>query len=207
MKIPINSHKHTVHNLSSDCKYLIEKRILKFIHNGLNSNSVCQNLLQVKLTCKDSCFAGNYRFLSHKYNINSSDWTNDIAILYKKLEIKLIERLNTKAFNRGFKTKKNTRPCVVLARLVLVILYYSDEENGEKPDSARIVAGAHNIRQLSGNEDEYYASTYTNHGQYDPVAVSIIESFQKSKRTYINMISGYQATTCTNMRGYQSITR
>ena len=51
-KIPINSHKHIVHNLSSDCKYLIEKRILKFIHNGLNSNSVCANLLRVKLTCK-----------------------------------------------------------------------------------------------------------------------------------------------------------
>ena len=69
-KIPINSHKHIVHNLSSDCKYLIEKRILKFIHN---SNSVCENLLQVKLTCRNSCFADNYRFLSHKYNISSSD--------------------------------------------------------------------------------------------------------------------------------------
>ena len=88
-KIPINSHKHIVHNLSSDCKYLIEKRILKFIHNGLNSNSVCANLLQVKLTCKNSCFADNYKFLSHKYNISGSNWTNDIAILLKKLENKI----------------------------------------------------------------------------------------------------------------------
>ena len=54
-KIPINSHKHIVHNLSSDCKYLIEKHILKSSHNGLNSNSVFQNFLQVKLTCKNSC--------------------------------------------------------------------------------------------------------------------------------------------------------
>ena len=86
-KIPINSHKHIVHNLSLNCKYLIEKRILKFIHNGMNSNRVCANLRQVKLTCKNSCFTDNYRFLSHKYNIISSDWTNDIAILSKKLEI------------------------------------------------------------------------------------------------------------------------
>ena len=50
-KIPINSHKHIVYNLSSDCKNFIEKRILKFIHNGLNSKSECANLLQVKLTC------------------------------------------------------------------------------------------------------------------------------------------------------------
>ena len=66
----------------------IEKRILKFILKGLNSNSVCANLLQVKLTCKNSCFADNYRFLSHKHNISSSDWTNDITILLKILEIK-----------------------------------------------------------------------------------------------------------------------
>ena len=94
-KIPINSHKHIVHNLNSDCIYLIKKRTLKFIHNGLNSNSVCANLLQVKLTCKNSCFADNYTFLSHKYNISSSDWTNDIAILLlKKLEIKFHSNQN-----------------------------------------------------------------------------------------------------------------
>ena len=36
----------------------------------------------------------NYRFLSHKYNISSSDWTNDIAILLKKLEIKFHSKQN-----------------------------------------------------------------------------------------------------------------
>ena len=51
-KIPINSQKHIVHNLSSDCKYLIEKRILKYIHNGLNSNSVCANLPRLNLYVK-----------------------------------------------------------------------------------------------------------------------------------------------------------
>ena len=93
-KFIINSHKHIVYNLSSDCKYLIEKSILKFIHNRLNSNSVCANLLQVKLTCRNFCFANNYRFLSHKYNISSSDWTNDIAIFLKKLEIKFYSKQN-----------------------------------------------------------------------------------------------------------------
>ena len=33
-------------------------------------------------------------FLSHKYNISSSDWTNDIAILLKKLEIKFHSKQN-----------------------------------------------------------------------------------------------------------------
>ena len=71
-KIPINSHKQIVHNLISDCKYLIEKRILKFIHNGLNSKCMCK-FAPSKITCKNSCSADNYRFLSHKYNISSSD--------------------------------------------------------------------------------------------------------------------------------------
>ena len=51
-KIPINSHKHIAHNLRSDCKYLIEKRILKYINNGLNSNNVCANMLQDNLHVK-----------------------------------------------------------------------------------------------------------------------------------------------------------
>ena len=51
-KILNNSHKHIVYNLRSDCKYFVEKRISKFIHNGLNTNSVCENLLQVNLHVK-----------------------------------------------------------------------------------------------------------------------------------------------------------
>ena len=60
----------------------------------MNSNSVCENLPQVKFTCKTSCFADISRFLSHKYNISSSDWTNDIAFLLKKLEIKFHSKQN-----------------------------------------------------------------------------------------------------------------
>ena len=36
-KIPPTSHKYIVHNLSSDCKRLLEKRIIKCIHNALNN--------------------------------------------------------------------------------------------------------------------------------------------------------------------------
>ena len=40
-KIPPTSYKYIVHNLSSDCKKLLEKRIIKFIHNTLNNNNMC----------------------------------------------------------------------------------------------------------------------------------------------------------------------
>ena len=61
-KIPINSHKHIVHNLSSDCKYLIEKRILKFIHNGLDSNSVCAICSRLNLHVKTPVLLINIDF-------------------------------------------------------------------------------------------------------------------------------------------------
>ena len=37
-------------------------------------------------------FVDNYRFSSHKFNISSSDWTNDIAILLTKLEMKFYSK-------------------------------------------------------------------------------------------------------------------
>ena len=81
-KIPPTSHKYIVHNLSSDCKKLLENRIIKFIHNALNINNMCAQILKVKLRCKNSSFADNYRYLSYKYNLTNSDWINDIGSLY-----------------------------------------------------------------------------------------------------------------------------
>ena len=60
-KIPPTSHKYIDHNLSSDCKKLLEKRIIKCIHNALNNNNMCAQILKVKLRCKNCSFADNYR--------------------------------------------------------------------------------------------------------------------------------------------------
>ena len=60
------THNSIVHNLSSYLNILLENRILKCTHNALRHNIFCKNILQVKLRCKNSCFADNYRFLSHK---------------------------------------------------------------------------------------------------------------------------------------------
>ena len=60
-KIPPTSHIYIDHNLSSDCKTLLEKRIIKCIHNALNNNNMCAQILKVKLRCKNCSFADNYR--------------------------------------------------------------------------------------------------------------------------------------------------
>ena len=63
-KIPPTRHKYIVHNISSDCKKLLEKSIIKFIHNALNNNIMCAQILKVNLRCKNCSFADNYRYLS-----------------------------------------------------------------------------------------------------------------------------------------------
>ena len=89
-KLPRLTHNSIVHNLSSDLNILLENRILKFTHNALRHNILCKTILQVKLRCKNSCFADNYRFLSHKYNLCDSDWKKDITFLMGKVKMKQI---------------------------------------------------------------------------------------------------------------------
>ena len=49
---------------------------------------MCAHILEVKLRCKNSSFADNYRYLSYKYNLTNSDWINDIGSVLAKVEIK-----------------------------------------------------------------------------------------------------------------------
>ena len=94
-KIPLTSHKYTVHNINSDCKLLLEKSIIKCIPNALNNNNMmCAQILQVKLKCNISSFADNYRYLSYKYNLTNSDWISDIGSLLTKVKIKSHSRIN-----------------------------------------------------------------------------------------------------------------
>ena len=78
-KLPPLTHNTIVHNLSSDINVCLEKRLIKFIHNALRSNIICKNILSIKLRCKRSCFAENHRFLSYKYNLCDSDWSQELS--------------------------------------------------------------------------------------------------------------------------------
>ena len=46
---------------------------------------MCAQIVKVK--CKNSSFADNYRYLSYNYNLTNSDWINDIGSLLAKVEI------------------------------------------------------------------------------------------------------------------------
>ena len=50
--LPYSTYNVLVHNLSSNISVLLEKRIIRFIHNDL-----CKELPQINLHCKHSCFA------------------------------------------------------------------------------------------------------------------------------------------------------
>ena len=88
-KLPRLTHNCIIHGLSTDISALIEKRMINFIHNALNHNSGCTNLLYTKLRCRHSCFATNFRYLSYKYELCLSEWKNDVSFLMGKVKMKL----------------------------------------------------------------------------------------------------------------------
>ena len=86
--LPYLTHNTIVHSLSSDLNVQLDKRMIKFIFNSLNNNSMCMSLLQVILKCKNSCFADNYRLLSYRYQLDPADWNNNITSLLGKVKMK-----------------------------------------------------------------------------------------------------------------------
>ena len=79
------THNMIVHNLSSDINVSLETRNIKFIHNALGNNNVYKHILSIKLRCRGSCFADNFRFLSYKYNLCDSDWNKKLSFLMGKV--------------------------------------------------------------------------------------------------------------------------
>ena len=110
----------------SDCKKLSEKLIIKSIHSALNNNTMCA---QVKLRCKNSSFADNYRYLSYEYNLTNSDWINDIGSLLAKVEIKSHARIN----NLDVSTVKEL--CHMRDNSYYNILSYHDLRRGVHPNN------------------------------------------------------------------------
>ena len=81
-----------MYNLSSDIRLQLDKRIVTFIYNALNSsNCVSRSLLQSKLHCTGSTFASNYRHLSYKYNICEEDWFSGLSHLLGKVKMRFAE--------------------------------------------------------------------------------------------------------------------
>ena len=87
-KLPSTTHNSIIHNITSNIHIILEKRFIKFMHNALNGNIVCRQILLAKLRCKKSFFAENYRYLSWKYNISDCDWYANITCLLGKVKIK-----------------------------------------------------------------------------------------------------------------------
>ena len=89
MEIAHTTHNNTVHNLSNDVAFQLDKRIVRFIHNALNhSNKVCRLLLLAKLYSTSSTFATNYRHLCYKYDLVETDWHSGLAHLLGKVKMK-----------------------------------------------------------------------------------------------------------------------
>ena len=103
-RLPPTSHNNIVHGISNDIDVLLEKRIIKFIHNSLgHTNNMCRQLLLTKLHCVNSTFADNYKYLSYKYGITDPEWFSDLNHLLGKVKMKHQPRL---AYNMHVQTVK-----------------------------------------------------------------------------------------------------
>ena len=66
---------------------ILEKRCNKFVWSLFNSNyALYSNILRLSLQNCNSTMGKNVRYLMHKYGIVNSDWSQNINILYSKIE-------------------------------------------------------------------------------------------------------------------------
>ena len=89
LKLPRLTHKCIIHGFSTDISALIEKRMIHFIHNALNHNSVCTYFVYTKLRCRHSCFANHFLYLYYKYELCLSEWKKYVSFLMGKVKMKL----------------------------------------------------------------------------------------------------------------------
>ena len=67
---------------------IFEKRCIKFVWSLFNSNyALYSNILRLSLQNGNSTLGENVRYLMHKYGIVNSDWSQNINILYSKVEL------------------------------------------------------------------------------------------------------------------------
>ena len=67
---------------------ILEKSCIKFVWLLFNSNyALYSNILRLSLQNGNSTMGENVRYLMHKYHIVNSDWSQNINILYSKVEL------------------------------------------------------------------------------------------------------------------------
>ena len=66
---------------------ILEKRCIKFVWSLFNSNyALYSNILRLSLQNGYTTMGENVRYLMHTYGIVNSDWSQNINILYSKIE-------------------------------------------------------------------------------------------------------------------------
>ena len=102
-----------IHN-GHPIEVILEKRCIKFVWSLFNSNyALYSNILRLSLQNGNSTMGENVRYLMHKYDIVNSDWSQNINILYSKVELYSNRLLNiehkcTNQFNSCFSFRQKS---------------------------------------------------------------------------------------------------
>ena len=81
-KLPMRTHNYIVCGIEESVNIILDRRIVKYILNVINSyNITVTSLINTFLNCESSVFAENYRYIMYKYNIPSTLWRSDFKTL------------------------------------------------------------------------------------------------------------------------------
>ena len=73
---------------------ILEKCCIKFVWPLYNNYALYSNVLRFSFENGNSTLGENVRYLMHKYDIVNSDWSQNIDILYSKVEVYINRLMN-----------------------------------------------------------------------------------------------------------------
>ena len=84
-KLPVRAHNYIVNGLCESIVVKLDRRLMKYIYNMLNSeNRTIRSMMYVFIKSNSSVFAENYRYLMYKYEMCYEDWNSDLQSIIRK---------------------------------------------------------------------------------------------------------------------------
>ena len=123
-RLPSQTHNYIVSNLGGCIIERLDRRLTKYIYNILHSdNNVIKTIVHSKLYMSPkSIIAENYKYISYKYKLSHTDWTESFSYVINKITVppdpKRIALCNT--IRELCEIRDGTKQCEILLNIEFV---------------------------------------------------------------------------------------
>ena len=123
-RLPSQTHNYIVSNLGGCIIERLDRRLTKYIYNILHSdNNVIKTIVHSKLYMSPkSIIAENYKYISYKYKLSHTDWTESFSYVINKITVppdpKSIALCNT--IRELCEIQDGTKQCEILLNIEFV---------------------------------------------------------------------------------------